>query len=369
MINSKNKKNRNYYGFLRILCSILVALTFAFIVICLITDEPGEAINKLLTGPFQSKRSFFNVVERMIPLVFTGLAMNVIYKSGYFNMGADGSLYMGAVIAAYIAIKIPIANGVNQGLIILAASLTGGLICMLPVIIKKYTNANVTVLSIMFNYIFYYIGVAIVSNTLLEKGSGWRSYEFPATAKLGKLIEGTNMHWGFIIMIVVVIGIVILMNKTSFGYKLKVTGINKNFAKASGINTVKVILLAQFVGGMLAGMGGAIEMIGLNKRFTWQNPVNYLWDGILVNLLAGSKPQLVPIAAFGLSYLRVGADIMSRSTNIDTEIVAIIQGIIILLVASERFLHGLKVRQEQKEALKEAEEQLEVEAITQGGEV
>ncbi len=366
---NKNKKNRDYHGLLRIVCSISIALAFAFIVICLITDDPGLAISKLLTGPFQSKRSFFNVVERMIPLVFTGLAMNVIYKSGYFNMGADGSLYMGGVIAAFIALKFPIANGINQALILTVAAIIGGLICMLPVIIKKYTNANVTVLSIMFNYIFYYIGVAIVSNTLLEKGAGWRSYEFPSTAKLGKLIEGTNMHWGFIIMIAVVICIVILMNKTSFGYKLKVTGMNKNFAKASGINTVKTILLAQFVGGMLAGMGGAIEMIGLNKRFTWQNPVNYLWDGILVNLLAGSKPQLVPIAAFGLSYLRVGADIMSRSTSIDTEIVAIIQGIIILLVASERFLHGLKVRQEQKEALREAEETLTVETGVQGGRI
>lgn len=356
------KKNYDYYGLLRVLCSIGIALGFAFVVICLITDEPALAISKLLTGPLQSKRSFFNVLERMIPLVFTGLAMNVIYKSGYFNMGADGSLYMGGVIAAFIALKMPIANGVNQILIITVAAVAGGFICMLPVIIKKYTNANVTVLSIMFNYIFYYIGLAIVSNTLLEKGAGWRSYEFPATAKLGKLIEGTNMHWGFIIMIVMVVCIVILMNKTSFGYKLKVTGMNKNFAKASGINTVKVILSAQFIGGMLAGMGGAIEMIGLNKRFTWQNQVSYLWDGILVNLLAGSKPQFIPLAAFGLSYLRVGADIMSRTTNIDTEIVAIIQGIIILLVASERFLHGLKVRQEQKEALREAEEQLTIEA-------
>lgn len=364
----KNKKNNiNYYGILRILCSILIALAFAFVVICLITDNPGEAISKLLTGPFSSKRSFFNVIERMIPLVFTGLAMNVIYKSGYFNMGADGSLYIGAVVAAFIAIKFPIANGVNQFVILTAASVVGGLICILPVIIKKYTNANVTVLSIMFNYIFYYIGVSIVSNTLLEKGAGWRSYEFPATAKLGKLIEGTNMHWGFVIMILVVICMVILINKTSFGYKLKVTGMNKNFAKASGINTVKMILLSQFIGGMLAGIGGAIEMIGLNKRFTWQNQVNYLWDGILVNLLAGSRPEFIPIAAFGLSYLRVGADIMSRSTNIDTEIVAIIQGIIILLVASERFLHGLKKRQEQREALREAEENLVLEGSIQGG--
>lgn len=366
---SKNKNKGDYYGLLRILCSVSIALALAFVMICLITDDPGLAISKLLTGPFQSRRSFFNVVERMIPLVFTGLAMNVIYKSGYFNMGADGSFYIGGVIAAFIAIKFPIANGVNQLVIIIFAAIAGGFICMLPVIIKKYTNANVTVLSIMFNSIFYYIGIAIVSNTLLEKGAGWRSYEFPQTAKLGKLIEGTNMHWGFIIMIAIVIYIVILMNRTSFGYKLKVTGMNKDFAKASGINTVKTILCAQFVGGVLAGMGGAIEMIGINKRFTWQNPVNYLWDGILVNLLAGSKPQLVPIAAFGLSYLRVGADIMSRSTNIDTEIVAIIQGIIILLVASERFLHGLKVRQEQKEALKEAEAVLTIEANVQGGEI
>lgn len=350
MKNQLKKKSFDFYPMIRISAAIGIALFIAMILIFCVGDDPVTAIVKFATGPFTTKRNFFNVIEGMIPLVFTGLAMCVIYRSGYFNMGADGSLYMGAVIAAYIAIKLPMGFGVNQVVILLASGTAGGLICMLPVIIRKYTNANVTVLSIMFNSIFFYVGVSIVSYYLLEPGQ-WRSYTFPDDARFGSMISGTSMHYGVVIAFFIWIGIVVLLNKTSFGYKLKATGENKAFAKASGLKTARIIMTAQFIGGALAGVGGAIEMVGLNSRFSWSSPVNYLWDGILVNLLAGSRPELIPLAAFGLSYLRIGASIMSRSTNIDNEIVAIVQGIIILLVASERFLYHIKRKREQKEAL------------------
>ena len=133
------------------------------------------------------------------------------------------------------------------------------------------------------------------------------------------------------------------------------------FAKAAGIKTGKVILLAQFVGGIFAGMGGAIEMVGMYKRFYWQSQVNYVWDGLLVHMLANENPVFIPLTAFFIAYLRIGAEIMSRATDLDNEIVAFLQCIVILLVGAERFLAVIKKRKEQKNALLQAQEASEKE--------
>ena len=365
-MNTKKKFDiMNYFNVIRTVIAMVIALLIVFAIIFFVSEEPVFAIQKLMLGPLQTKRSFFNVIERAVPLIFTGLSLNIVLRSGIFNIGADGAFYMGAVIATAIAIRVPLPNILHQFVLIVAAAIAGGFISMLPVLINKFTKVDPTVLSIMFNSVFYYLGLSIISAFFLEGGGSWGSAKFPKDAKLGNLIKGTSMNYGFLILIAAVIFVVVLMEKTSFGYKVRVTGINPEFAKAAGIKTGKVILLAQFVGGIFAGMGGAIEMVGMYKRFYWQSQVNYVWDGLLVHMLANENPVFIPLTAFFIAYLRIGAEIMSRSTDLDPEVVTLLQGIIILLVASERFLYKFKQKHEQKLAL----EQAELAAAHEGGNV
>lgn len=352
----KNDFVTKYFSVIRILSAIAIALVIIFAIIFFVSEDPLFAIQKLVLGPLETKRSFFNVLERAVPLIFSGLALNIVLRSGVFSIAADGSFYMGAVIATGLAIKIQLPNVMHQCLLILVAAIIGGLISMLPIILSKYTKVNATVLSIMFNSIFYYVGYSIVSAYLLEKSGQWGSAYFPDTARLGNMIKGTSMHWGFLIMIAVIFFVIFLMEKTSFGYKVRVTGINSAFAKNAGIKTGKVILGASFISGIVAGMGGAIEMVGMYKRFQWQSPVNYVWDGLMVHMLANENPYFIPLTAFFIAYLRIGAEIMSRATDLDNEIVAFLQCIVILLVGAERFLNVIKKRKEQSAALQQAQE-------------
>ena len=355
------KKNRkkfdlmDYFSAIRIAAALLLSLLIVFAIILFVSEMPGVAIQKLMTGPLETKRSFFNVIVRGIPLVFTGLGLTLCLKSGIFNISSDASFYMGAVVATAIAISWPLPNIVHQIVLIGAAAIVGGLISMLPVIVNKYTRVNPVVLAIMANSIFYYFGLSIISSFFLEKSGSWGSYKFPDDARLGTMIKGTSLHYGFVIVILVTLFVIFLMNKTSFGYKVRVTGSNPAFAKTSGIRTGFIILFAQFIGGAIAGMGGAIEMVGVYKRFQWQTQTNYVWDGLLIYMLANGNPVFIPITAFFIAYLRVGAEIMSRSSDLDPEIVTFLQGIIILLVASQRFLYFLKKRHDQKLSLKQAE--------------
>lgn len=356
----------NYFSAIRILIAILISMVIMFVIIFFISDAPMFAISKMMLGPFQTKRSLFNVLERATPLLFVGLALNVSLRAGVFNIGIDGSFYMGAVIAAFIAIKMPMPNILHQTVLIVAAGIVGGIINMLPVLIGRYTKINPTVLAIMSNSIFYYVGLSIVSAFLLEKSGTWGSYYFPDTARMGNLIKGTSMHWGFVVMLFVFVFVVILMEKSSFGYKVRLTGQNPNFARYIGFKTILVIMGAQFIGGFIGGMGGAIEMVGMYRRFLWQAKVAYVWDGLLVYMLANQRATFVPLTAVFIAYLRIGAEIMSRAAGLDPEVVAFLQGIVILLVASERFLYYFKKRHEQKLSLQQAEQAADKAALEGG---
>lgn len=345
------KKKFEWYGVIRVAASILIALLIAAIIIFAVADDPATALYKFLLGPFSTKRNFFNVVETMIPLVFCGLAINVMHKSGLFSMVADSSFYAAGVTAASIAIACPMPNVVHQIVILIAATAVGGVIGVIPVLIKKKTGANELVISLMMNYIFFNFGYWLIRHFFLDTGNGSFSVNFQKTATLGKMIKGTNTHYGFIIMIVVVILIWILMDKSKFGRALQITGSNENFAKYAGIKIGGIVIGSQLIGGMLAGLGGGVEMIGMYKKFQWITAQTYVWDGILINLLAGTRPLMIPVSAFFISYIRIGALVMSRGGDVDSEIVSIIQGIMILLIASERFLYKMKKNKEEREAL------------------
>ena len=119
-------------------------------------------------------------------------------------------------------------------------------------------------------------------------------------------------------------------------------GQNEKFAKYSGIGVSGTILSAQLAGGFLAGMGGASEILGSYTRFQWVALPGFGFDGVIVATLAGNNPLLVPLGALFLGYLRCGADIMSRRSDVATEVLSIVQGTIILLVASKLFLQRIK---------------------------
>ena len=339
------------FSIVRIAVALFLALSIVFIIIYFVADDPWLAINRLVAGPFQSWRSFFSVIERAMPIIFTGLAMNVVLQSGIFNIGQDGAFYMGAVLASVVALKLPTILGVTQFVAILVSAVAGGIISMLPVLLYRYTNVNPIVSAIMFNSIFYHGGAYIVSTFILERSGTWGSYAFPKEAKLGLMIPKSKMHWGALILLLVYIAVVYLMKRTSLGMKIRIVGLNPTFAKNVGLNSGMIILGAQFLGGSIAGMGGAIEMLGMYQRFLWQGPVNYVWDGLMVHMLANGNPTFIPVTAIFIAFLRIGSEIMSRSTNIPPEVVAFLQGIVIVLVASSKFLYGFKEKYDRKISL------------------
>lgn len=338
----------------RLACAFAIAILLTVIIIFSISNEPGTAIYNLFLGPLQSKRHLFDVFASSVPLMFTGLALGLVFKSGNFSMIADASLYTGGVIAAAIAIMIPMPMIIHPIVIFIVAALIGGVIGSIPAILKVKFKANELVTSLMFNYVFFYLGIYTVNRFFVDREAGtFASLKYSPTATLGNMLSGTKLHWGFVIAIVVVILLYLLVYKTKFGYEIRISGSNPEFAKYSGINTSRVIILTQIIAGAVAGLGGAVEQLGMYQRFNWQDSPSYAWDGVIIAILSGNNPKFVPFAAFFLAYIRVGADLMSRRSDVQNELVSIVQAVLILFITAERFMAGWKQRQEAKKVLKE----------------
>lgn len=331
------------FNILRTILSIVIALGLSFLIIMLVSDDPLYAISKLVTGPLGSQRLFANVIELMIPLIFTGVGVSIMFSASQINLGSEGSFHIGGLVATLVALFIPLPAGIHPIVAILLGGLAGALFTFIPAILKIKTTSSELVSSLMLNYLALLFSNYILSYYLRDTGAGAVvSHLIPATAKLKIIVKGTNIHAGLIISLLTALLGYIFLYKSKMGYMLRVTGENKEFAKYSGLNVIKVIVISQVLGGFIAGIGGSVQLLGMYRRFTWTALLGYGWDAIIITTLSKNNPLYVPFAAFFLAYIRIGADIMSRSTDVSPEIVAITQGIIIILIVAEQFLSKYK---------------------------
>ena len=346
------------FDIIRTIMSVLIALAISFVIIFMVSDQPLEAIKYLLIGPLTNKRSMGNVVESMIPLIFTGTGVCIMFSANQINLAGEGAFHIGGLIASCIAIKVT-AGFVSPFAALVCAGLAGALFTVIPAIMKITTTASEMVSSLMINYIALYFGNYMLNNVIGDPKASAASYKLADAAELPVLIPGTRVHLGIIIAIAVAVLGYFFLYRTKMGYELRLAGENEEFAKYSGVSIVKVIMISQLLGGFVAGLGGGVEMLSpIYSRFTWTSLLGYGWDAIIICTLSKKNPLYTPFAALFLAYLRTGASIMARRTDVTLEIVQITQGIIILLVVAEQFLSKYKhkiIAKEAKAALKDEE--------------
>ncbi|MDD2971298.1 MAG: ABC transporter permease [Lachnospiraceae bacterium] len=328
-----------WFEVMRFAIAIFIAFAISFIIMSFSTNTPLEAIGNLFVGPMTSIRRFSTVLEALIPLTFAGLAVNVMFKANQFNLAAEGALFMGALVAAILAIYMPGPPVLVIIACMIAAGIVGSLVCAIPGILKVKWNCSEMVVSLMLNYVVLYFATYIFNKVARDPDSAYKaSYSFREGVQLGNIIPKTRLHAGIFIVAVFVVLTYIFMFKTKWGYKLRVTGSNIHFAKCAGISVAGVIMSSQLIGGFIAGVGGSTEMLGMYSRFQWSSLPGYGFDGVILNILAKENPAYIPVAAFFVAYLRIGADYMYKQSDVASEIVAIIEGLVIILVAATAFL-------------------------------
>lgn len=335
----KPKQIEMSFNILRTVLAVLIALVFAFFLISTVSDNVMKDFSTLLFGPLANTSRMTTVISKMIPLLFTGVAVSLIYSAGQINIAAEGAFFAGCVAATMVALVEGIPAPIHITLCILASAITGAIIMGIPAILHVKYQVVTIVSALMINYVALYGGLYIILNPLRDPAAGFEaSYPFAASAILPRIFGNDRLHLGLILgLLIVVLGSVLLYRRP-FGFEIRTVGANQKFSRYSGIGVNRTIILTSLLAGGIAGVGGAVETLGNYSRFVYSGFTNHGWDGIMLAVLCRNKPQAIPVAAFFLAYLKTSADSLNLTSKIPPEIISVIQAIIIIFVAAERFL-------------------------------
>lgn len=320
---------------------MFLALLIGSILLLLINVNPLEAYKYLIFGNFTNIYNISEIFVKSTPIILTGLAFTFAYRTGLFNIGADGQMFAGAIAAVYMGLKTGhLSPIISIPLCLIAAIIAGGIFGLIPGLLKGIFGSSEIITTIMFNYIAQYL-VSYVVDKPLREASGF----YPQTDLIGEnaflpyIIPNTRLHIGFIIALILAVLVYLALWKTPFGYKLRAVGHNPDGAEYSGISIKKNIIISLIISGSLAGVAGFTEISGIHHRLLDNFSRNVGFDGIAAALLGNTNPIGVVTASILLGMLQTGANAMQRGVGIPANIVSIIQALIILLV-----LFGNKLR-------------------------
>lgn len=337
--------------FLRIFLAVAAALILGFIVTLIVSEDPIGAYKAFLFGPLSKFNRLGDWIEESLTLILVGISVAVAFKSNQFSLGAEGQILLGALISGAIALFVPLPGILLIPLALLAAMVVGFLYGWIPGYLKANLNANEIVSTLMLNaialkaydyFLIFHIkpdDAGYNASDFFPKAGCLPSFVPPLLESMyTKFSQQTNISIMLYLVIIAFIIAYYLMFRTPFGYELRMIGANIKFANYGGINTRRTIILVFAVSGIFAGLAGAHLSMGIHYKVIANISLGMGFEGIVVATMARNNPLFVPIAGLAYGYLRAGADVMERTSDVSREMVLVIQAIIILLVTAERIL-------------------------------
>lgn len=358
------KKHRNRSHLVISLVSVLASFLVAIIVMLITGLNPMRffiALIRTFSG-YDILRGNFNpryigeFLQVAMPLILTGLSVGFAFRTGLFNIGAEGQLIMGSLGAVCVGILFPMPFFLHLPLAILAAALFGALWGAVPGILKAKFGVHEVVITIMMNYIALYLSAYVLK--LLPGSDNQKTVNIAATALfrsdfLRSITSNSRLHWGFIVVIIAILIYRFVIDKTVFGYELRAVGFNKSAAEYAGIKVNSRIISSMLIAGAFAGLAGAMLSLGTfdygRVLFHFEN---YGFDGISVALLGGNVGLGILLSGLLFGILK-SSQTMMQSLGIPLEIVNIVSGLIILFVAMQ---HGIQMLMKRFSGRKEKED-------------
>lgn len=331
------------------LIAIVLGLLFGALIMLVGGYNPITAYTSLFKMVFGNAYDFGETIRYITPLLLTGLSVAFAFRTGLFNIGAEGQFIMGMTGASIIGIKLQLPWFIHAPVAVIVGALFGGIWGMIAGYLKAKRGVNEVITTIMLNWIALFFSNYILNQFLLEPGQQ-RSYMIHESASaslswLSAMLGNARMHWGILVAILCAVIFYIILWKTKQGYELRAVGYNPHAAKYAGMNVNRNIVKAMFIGGIFAGLGGVFETLGVfqYQAVTAAMP-GYGFDGIAVALLGGNHPLGVALAAILFGTLSYGSAGMSFGADVPPEIIRIVIGSVIFFVASPGIIRYISRR-------------------------
>ncbi len=322
--------------------AVLLAVVIGAVILLISGANPIKAYGALLEGSFGSVTALGRTLEKATPLVFGGLAVAFAFKAGMFNIGAQGQLLFGAIVAAAVGFGVKgLPPLIHAPLALLCGALAGGLFAAIPGALKVYSGAHEVITTIMLNYIAINITDYLSNGPWKDPSPGNIVARTPAIEASAKIPIIGGIPLGFFIAVAVAIIVWWLLWKTTIGFEIRTVGLNPHAARYAGIKVARIAILTLVLSGVLAGMGGAIETQGVVGRFQPGFNVGLGFDGITIALLGKTHPFGVLPAAILVGAMKAGASQMQFSAGVAKEITDVIQALILFFVAADVIVRGI----------------------------
>lgn len=336
----KKRKSFLESNVLYTLIAIIIGFIIGAIFLVTVGISPIEAYGKLIDGVFGKPKFMIWTLVYAAPLIFTGLSVAFSLRTGVFNIGAEGQFVVGAMAACVCGIILKLPPVLHAIVCILAAAVAGFLWSYLVGLLKVKRGIHEVLSFIMFNWLAFYLSNFLVNTeTLHKEGSGEATKNVLDSARILfpegilKALNCTGANWGFILAIVAAVAMWIIIEKTTLGYKLKAVGFNKDAATFGGINANKSILTALGISGALAGVGGAVQILGMAGRISqFAGQEGYGFQGITVALIAGSNPLGCILSGIFYGAMKYGGAKLTM-VGAPEEVIDIIMGCVIIFIA------------------------------------
>lgn len=327
--------NHAYY----LLLAIILGFFAGAILLLIIGVSPMSAYGKLFEGVFSKPKFIVWSMNYATPLILTGLAVAFSFKMGVFNIGAEGQFVVGAMAACVVGVLVELPAFLHVPVCILAAVAAGAGWALIVAYLKIKKGINEVLSFIMFNWIAFYLSNFVVNLKVMHKVNNREATKnvldsarifFPE--RIRNLLGCSNANYGFILAIILATLIWFILKKTTLGYSICAVGYNLNAAQYCGIHTKRITLTAIGISGGLAGLGGAVQLLGMTGRLSkFAGQEGFGFQGITVALIGALNP--IGCIFSGLFYggMKYGGSKLSL-INVPTEIVDIIMGMIILFI-------------------------------------
>lgn len=355
---------------------VLIALLLAFIIAALLLvaldANPLVAFSAMFDGAFGSENSTAETLVKATPILFVAIGITVAFRGGVINIGGEGQMIAGALFSITVTLMI----GESLGWLVIPISLfagfiAGGIYGGIAGFLKAYFDVNEILSTIMLNQIAVQAMNFLLNGPLLDpETAGFNN--IPKTARISavaqlprlaifELFDRTRLHYGLVIAIVIAIVIYVLLWRTTIGYRIRAVGLNQRASRYAGISVKQNMVLSMFLAGGMAGLAGAVQVLGLNYRLqTDGSPAGFTanagFNGIVAALFGGLNPIGAIFASTFFGGLLVGAQSMQREVGVPASLITAINGLIVVFVVSSQFFILRRARHRLGQQIRELED-------------
>lgn len=309
--------------------------------------DPFHALKTILYTPISDTYGIAEWCVKAAPILLCAIGLSVVFKAQVWNIGAEGQLLMGGLLASALAVNIIEQDGVwVLPAVLLAGVLGGALWALLAAWLKTRFNANEILTTIMFNYIALNLLVYAVHGPLKDP----HGFNFPESATFGDaailpvLVEDTRVHAGILFALLAVVAVWVLLSRSFMGFQIKVLGLDASAAKLAGFKDKRLVWITMLISGGLAGLAGAGEVAGPLGQLVPQISPGYGYAAIIVAFLGRLHPVGILFASLLMALIYMGGEMAQIELNMPLAITGLFQGMLLFYLLACDVLIGFKIK-------------------------